>query len=49
LSDDYVRNADPVISERLVRFDVRPPGVLAAVSQLARPEILIELEAIAAD
>ncbi|NEE02594.1 RidA family protein [Phytoactinopolyspora halotolerans] len=47
--DDYFRYADELVSERLARFDVRPPGVLAQVSQLARPEILIELEATAVD
>jgi 2-iminobutanoate/2-iminopropanoate deaminase len=47
--DAYFEHADGLITERLARFDVRPPGVLAGISRLARPELLIELEATAAD
>lgn len=47
--NDYVEHGDELIAERLAAVDVRPPGVLVGVSRLARPEILIELEAIAAD
>jgi enamine deaminase RidA (YjgF/YER057c/UK114 family) len=46
--DAYFAHADAMITERLARFDVRPPGVLAGITRLARPELLIELEAIAA-
>lgn len=47
--DSYFEQADAMITDRLGRFDVRPPGVLAEISSLARPELLIELEAVAAD
>lgn len=47
--DVYLEHADEVIAERLAKFDVSPPGVLAGISRLARPELLIELEAVAAD
>lgn len=47
--DVYFEHADELIAERLAKFDVSPPGVLAGISRLARPELLIELEAIAAD
>lgn len=47
--DAYLQSADDLITERLAKVDVRPPGVLSEVSRLALPELLIELEAIAAD
>lgn len=47
--DAYFEHADELISERLAKFEVSPPGVLAGISRLARPELLIELEAVAAD
>jgi 2-iminobutanoate/2-iminopropanoate deaminase len=47
--DAYLEQADGLITQRLAQFGVRPPGVLAGISRLGRPEILIELEAIAAD
>jgi 2-iminobutanoate/2-iminopropanoate deaminase len=40
--------AEP-LAERLARFDARPPGVLSCVTALGRPELLIELQMIAAD
>lgn len=42
------RVAEP-LAERLARFDVRPPGVLSCITALGRPELLIELQMIAAD
>jgi 2-iminobutanoate/2-iminopropanoate deaminase len=47
--DAYLRDADELIAQRLGQVDVHPPGVLSEVSRLALPELLIELEAIAAD
>ncbi|RFA25205.1 hypothetical protein CAI21_19740 [Alkalilimnicola ehrlichii] len=37
------------MAERLADFDTRPPGVLSCVTVLARPELMIELQMIAAD
>ncbi|MFC4561067.1 RidA family protein [Nocardiopsis mangrovi] len=47
--DAFFERAGDMMAERLAAFDVRPPGVLSGVTRLARPELLIELEAIAAD
>jgi enamine deaminase RidA (YjgF/YER057c/UK114 family) len=38
-----------VIAERLGRADVRPPGTLLGGARMAFPELLVELEATAAD
>jgi 2-iminobutanoate/2-iminopropanoate deaminase len=37
------------LAERLGVYDTRPPGVLSCVTALGRPELLIELQMIAAD
>ncbi|MFC7328244.1 RidA family protein [Marinactinospora rubrisoli] len=47
--DAYLQHAADEIAERLAAHDVRPPGVLAGIGRLARPDLLIELEAFAAD
>ncbi|MFB8762220.1 RidA family protein [Nocardiopsis alba] len=47
--DAFFDHAAERMSERLEAFDVRPPGVLAGVVRLGRPELLVELEAFAAD
>jgi enamine deaminase RidA (YjgF/YER057c/UK114 family) len=38
-----------VLAERLGRAGVRPPGTLLGVARLAFPELMVELEATAAD
>ncbi|MFD3683983.1 RidA family protein [Nocardiopsis sp. NPDC058631] len=47
--DGFLDRAGKMMSERLEAFDVRPPGVLAGITRLGRPELLVELEAVAAD
>jgi 2-iminobutanoate/2-iminopropanoate deaminase len=47
--DAFTEHAAGMMAERLARFGVRPPGVLAGISRLGRPELLVELEAVAAD
>jgi 2-iminobutanoate/2-iminopropanoate deaminase len=37
------------LAERLALFDAQPPGVLSCITALGRPELLIELQMIAAD
>ena len=46
--DGFFRNAD-VLARRLEPANVMPPGTLLGVSRLAFPELLVELEATAAD
>jgi enamine deaminase RidA (YjgF/YER057c/UK114 family) len=38
-----------VMAERLAKAGVRPPGTLLGISRLAFPELMVELEATAAD
>ncbi|GAA1459423.1 RidA family protein [Nocardiopsis exhalans] len=45
----FFAQAGELMAERLAAFDVRPPGVCAQISRLGRPELLVELEAFAAD
>ncbi|GHC74772.1 hypothetical protein GCM10007079_09290 [Nocardiopsis terrae] len=45
----FFTEAGEMMAERLEAFDVRPPGVCAEITRLGRPELLVELEAFAAD
>lgn len=47
--DAFAEEAAATLAERLAAYDVRPPGVLIGVTRLARPELLVELEVVAAD
>jgi 2-iminobutanoate/2-iminopropanoate deaminase len=47
--DAYFADAHEAVTQRLEWFDVSPPGVLAGISRLGLPELLVELEAFAAD
>jgi 2-iminobutanoate/2-iminopropanoate deaminase len=47
--DAYFAEAHDAVTERLAQVDVSPPGVLAGISRLGLPELLIEMEAFAAD
>ena len=47
--DFFFAAAGDMMAERLATFDVRPPGVCAEITRLGRPELLVELEAFAAD
>ena len=47
--DDFSAHAGEALSARLEAFGVRPPGVLAGIARLGRPELLVELEVVAAD
>jgi enamine deaminase RidA (YjgF/YER057c/UK114 family) len=47
--DAFIDHAAEQVAERLAEFDVRPPGVLAGVVRLGRPELVVELEVVAAD
>ncbi|GAB3746774.1 RidA family protein [Nocardiopsis nanhaiensis] len=45
----FFAEAGAMMAERLEAVDVRPPGVCAEITRLGRPELLVELEAFAAD
>ncbi|MGW5879115.1 RidA family protein [Nocardiopsis terrae] len=47
--ESFFTEAGEMMAERLEAFDVRPPGVCAEITRLGRPELLVELEAFAAD
>ncbi|SIO87373.1 RidA family protein [Nocardiopsis sp. JB363] len=47
--DAFLAEAAEPMAERLAAFDVRPPGVLSEVTRLGRADLLVELEAFAAD
>lgn len=44
----FLEAAAEAMSVRLEAHDLRPPGVLAGVVELGRPDLLVEIEAIAA-
>lgn len=44
----FLEDAAEPLAERLARHGVRPPGVLAGIVCLARPELLVEIEVFAA-
>ncbi|WP_431869786.1 RidA family protein [Nocardiopsis eucommiae] len=47
--DTFFAEAGEMMAERLGAYDIRPPGVCAEVTRLGRPELLVELEAFAAN
>lgn len=47
--DAFLAEAAEPMAERLAAFDVRPPGVFSEVTRLGRADLLVELEAFAAD
>jgi enamine deaminase RidA (YjgF/YER057c/UK114 family) len=47
--DGFSEHAGEALAGRLEAFGVRPPGVLAGIARLGRPELLVELEVVAAD
>ncbi|PSL00758.1 enamine deaminase RidA (YjgF/YER057c/UK114 family) [Murinocardiopsis flavida] len=47
--DAFFEHAGDALADRLAEFDVRPPGVLSGTTRLGRPDLLVEIEVIAAD
>lgn len=47
--DLFMSEAADYMTDRLAAFDLRPPGVLSGTTRLGLPELLVEIDAIAAD
>jgi len=46
--DAFLDQAAAPLSERLAQFSVSPPGVLAAIVELGRKDLMVEIEVFAA-
>lgn len=47
--DQFMSEAADYMGKRLAAFDVSPPGVLSGTTRLGLPELVVEIDAIAAD
>ncbi|QDY71691.1 RidA family protein [Qingshengfaniella alkalisoli] len=46
--DAFLEQAAEPMGQRLARYDVSPPGILAGITELGRKDLLVEIEAFAA-